>query len=170
MISRSLLLLLYIAHTYSAGLYFLHTISFSQLIIHCYHLTNIVHTYAMLWLGEDIFPSFSSFSFSSFFLSFSFLSPFFPLFPFFSPFFSFSPLHQSVFPPAPSNAVATSWEEIDAQFSSVTRPVHLRLCSEKLDPAEATDTFAFTLRVHLEQFPTKIAWHRTGAYSTALEE
>ena len=157
MISRSLLLLLYIAHTYSAGLNFLHTISFSQLIIHCYHLTNIVNTYAMLWVGGRHFPSLFFFFllllFSFFFLPFPLFPSFSLLFPIF---FLFSPPSVCL-PPAPSNAVATSWEEIDAQFSSVTRPVHLRLCSEKLDPAEATDTFAFTLRVHLEQFPTKIA-------------
>ena len=51
-----------------------------------------------------------------------------------------------------TNDVATSWDEIDAEFSSIIGPVHLRLCSGETKPAEAADTFAILLRAHLERF------------------
>ena len=51
-----------------------------------------------------------------------------------------------------TNDVATSWDEIDAEFSSIIGPVHLRLCSGETKPAEAADTFAILLRAHLEHF------------------
>ena len=51
-----------------------------------------------------------------------------------------------------TNDVAISWDEIDAEFSSIIGPVHLRLCSGETKPAEAADTFAILLRAHLERF------------------
>ena len=53
---------------------------------------------------------------------------------------------------ATADVVAVNWDEIDAEFSSIIRPVHLRLCSGETEPAEAADTFGILLRAHLERF------------------
>ena len=47
--------------------------------------------------------------------------------------------------------MVANWDEIDAEFSSIIRPVHLRLCSVETEPAEATNTFWSLLRALLER-------------------
>ena len=42
-----------------------------------------------------------------------------------------------------------SWDEIDAEFSSIIGPVHIGLCPGETDPPEAADTFAILLSAHL---------------------
>ena len=48
-----------------------------------------------------------------------------------------SPLSQLSEPT--TKPVATNWDEIDAEFSSIIGPVHLRFCSGETEPAEAAN-------------------------------
>ena len=52
----------------------------------------------------------------------------------------------------PSTESAPSWDEIDAEFSSIIAPIHYRLCSGETEPVEAANTFSILLRAHLERF------------------
>ena len=54
-----------------------------------------------------------------------------------------------------TQSVAASWDEIHAGFSSIIRPVHLRLCSVETEPAEAVNTFSALLRALFEWYVKK---------------